>query len=111
MNRIYQGKVTNVEIYAQRILSASIPFSASDGEKVAKPDEASPESGERTEVRSKSLQSTLNTQPLTLSKVWLDLARASRETRARSKERHWDGKPTLRFGVRSWQRRVQLRDS
>ena len=51
MNRIYQGKLTNVEIANRPILSASIPFSASDGEKVAKPDEVSPESGERTEVR------------------------------------------------------------
>jgi hypothetical protein len=39
MNRIYQGKVSNVEISTPHILSASIPFSASDGEKVAKPDE------------------------------------------------------------------------
>ena len=32
-------------------LSASMPFSASDGEKVAQPDEVSPESGERNGVR------------------------------------------------------------
>ncbi|MBI4327463.1 MAG: hypothetical protein HY674_19700 [Chloroflexi bacterium] len=62
MNRIYQGKVTNVEIanpdtHAQPILSASIPFSASDGEKVAQPDEVSPESGERTEVRCRNCNS------------------------------------------------------
>ena len=35
MNRIYQGKVTQVEIPDPGNLSASIPFSASDGEKVA----------------------------------------------------------------------------
>jgi hypothetical protein len=51
MNRFYQGKVTRVEIPSPDILSASIPFSASDGEKVAKPDEVSLESGERIEVR------------------------------------------------------------
>ncbi len=72
MNRIYQGKVTHVEIanpdqHAPHILSASIPFSASHsetplahrlgeggrrpGEGERKPDEVFPESGERTEVR------------------------------------------------------------
>ncbi len=35
MNRIYQGKVTQVEIPDLSILSASNSFSASDGEKVA----------------------------------------------------------------------------
>jgi hypothetical protein len=36
-------------------VSASIPFSASDGEKVAKPDEVSVESGERAGVRCRKL--------------------------------------------------------
>jgi hypothetical protein len=38
-------------------LSASIPFSASDGEKVARPDEVFPVSGERAGVRRRSLHS------------------------------------------------------
>ena len=46
----------NLESYATdgkrgTTLSVSIPFSASDGEKVAKPDEVSLESGERDRVR------------------------------------------------------------
>ena len=52
-------------------LSASISFSASDGEKVAKPDEVSPESGERAEVRCRSLHLAERLRKDGL-KVWFD---------------------------------------
>jgi len=53
MNRIYQGRVSQVEIPIQVTLpnNPGQPISAPAGEKVAQPDEVSPESGETTEVR------------------------------------------------------------
>ena len=55
-------------------LSASIPFSASDGEKVAKPDEVSSESGERAGVRCRNfhLAERLQVAVRQHLKVWFD---------------------------------------
>jgi hypothetical protein len=68
MNRINQGKVTHAEIanpdrHAPRSLSASTAVPPSrERERVAKPDEVFPESGERTEASSRILLSAPNSQ-------------------------------------------------
>ncbi len=67
MNRICQGKVTAVEIPAPNILSVSIPFSASDGAKVAQADEVALETGERNEVGCRTQNPS---QPLDLDVLW-----------------------------------------
>lgn len=88
MNRIYQGKVTAVEIPAPHILSASIPFSASDGEMplahrmgeggrrpgegLRLPDEVFPESGERNkgEMSKSNPRAPLAANPKTNRAQW-----------------------------------------
>ena len=63
MNRIYQGKVTAVEIPAPHLLSAAIPFSASDGGKVAQPDEVFTQDQSKCRNQNPS-------QPLDLDVLW-----------------------------------------